>query len=220
MFMLESRSLYAGYVPGRPVLRDFHLHISRGDKVVLMGPNGSGKSTFIKTVLGMVPYDGSVRISGEEVRDMSQEQIVDRAAFLLQVDILEDMRVSTYMELAGVSVDGREDFMDIAPLMNRKFRSLSTGETQRVRLSRVFWSGRPLLLLDEPFAHLDPFYQIRLVNEIRNYPGTILLTLHDVLIALKFFDRHVLMRDGKVISHELTPGSFRETFNIDLQTFL
>lgn len=220
--MLEGSNLYVEYSSGNPVLKDFRISISFGEKVVLMGPNGSGKSTFIKTVLKMLPYRGALKVMGKEVRHMSQEEVVKNVAFFLQVDILEDMKVGTYLKLSGIPLEEEmnNDFMNIKPLLNRRLRSLSMGEVQRVRLSRVFWSGKPILLLDEPFAHLDPFYQIRLVEAIKGYWGAVMLTVHDVLLAIKFFDRHILMKDGRIISYRLTPEAFERAFDVSLYTFL
>ena len=214
---IEVEGLRAGYGGGN-VLRGLTFSVKEGDKVAIMGPNGAGKTTLMRVLLKMIPYDGRVRILGREVGEMGQEELVSRASFMLPGDFVEDMKVETYMALARV--EPREDVFDVGHLMGRKLRSLSSGELQRVRLSRVFWSGKEVLVMDEPFSHLDPMYQIRLVESIRNYGGTVLFSIHDVLLAVRFFGNFLLMRDGMLVSRSLTPESFRETFGVPLHLFV
>ncbi len=214
---IEVKDLRAGYGSGE-VLGGLTFAVDRGEKVAIMGPNGAGKTTLMRVLLRMIPYRGGAKILGMEVREIPQVELVRHASFMLPGDFVEDMVVGTYMELAGVEMG--EDVFDVGHLMGRRLRSLSSGELQRVRLSRVFWSGREVLILDEPFTHLDPMYQIRLVEAIKGYGGTILFSIHDVLLAIRFFDRFILMKDGVLVSRSLSPRSFRETFGVPLQLFV
>ncbi len=214
---IEVVNLHAGY-GAVDVLKGLTLSVEVGDKVALMGPNGAGKTTLMRVLLRVIPYRGSARIMGREVGEMSQEEVVRHASFMLPGDFVEDMQVDTYMRLARV--EPGEDIFDVGHLMGRKLRSLSSGELQRVRLSRVFWSGRDVLILDEPFSHLDPVYQIRLVEAIRDYGGTVVFSIHDVLLAIKFFGSFILMKDGRLVSRSLNPDSFQKTFGVPLHLFV
>ncbi len=214
---IEVRDLRAGYGSG-DVIRGLTFSVEKGEKVAIMGPNGAGKTTLMRVLLKMIPYRGSARISGREVKELTQEELVKHASFMLPGDFVEDMQVRTYMDLARVEPEG--DPFHIGHLMERKLRSLSSGELQRVRLSRVFWSGRDVLILDEPFAHLDPMYQIRLIEAIKGYERTILFSIHDVLLALKFFDRFLLIKEGVLVSRSLDSHSFEETFGVPLHLFM
>ncbi len=214
---IEVRDLRAGY-GSEDVLRGLTFSVERGEKVAIMGPNGAGKTTLMRVLLRMIPYRGSAKISGKEVKELTQEELVQHASFMLPGDFVEDMQVRTYMELARVEPKG--DPFDIGHLMNRRLRSLSSGELQRVRLSRVFWSERDVLILDEPFAHLDPMYQIRLIEAIKGYEGTILFSIHDVLLAIRFFEKFILMKEGTLVSRFLDSQSFEETFGVPLHLFV
>lgn len=193
------------------------LEVSENQKVVILGPNGSGKTTLIRTLLKQIDYSGSVKIYSKELRNVSQEELIKYCSFLLQVEYQPEITVKTYLKLSNVSLE--LDLMEIKDLLDRKMNELSAGEAQRVRLSRVINSAQKILILDEPLSHLDPYFQIKLLQYIKNEKRTFILTIHDIFLATKFFNNFILMKSGKIQAKVLNEETFREVFNLSLEVF-
>lgn len=168
-------------------------------------------------MLKQIDYEGSVKIYSKELKNISQEELIKYCSFLLQVEYQPDITVKTYLKLSGVKLE--IDLMEIKELLNRKMNELSAGEFQRVRLSRVINSTQKISILDEPLSHLDPYFQIRLLQYIKNSEKTFILTIHDIFLATKFFSNFILMKDGKIYARTLNEENFKQVFNLSLEIF-
>jgi len=191
-------------------LADLSLTVEPGEVVALVGPSGCGKSTLLELLAGLQEPDaGSVE--------------AEPAAYMPQRDLLLPWRnaldnAGLALECAGVrKADARRE---AKPLFARfglngferaRPHELSGGMRQRVALARTFLSGRPLLLLDEPFASLDQItrgsLQEWLADALREEPRTVVLVTHDVQEALYLADRVAIMspRPGRVVSQIEVP---------------
>jgi iron complex transport system ATP-binding protein len=175
--MLEIRDLTVAY--GELVaLRLVSLSLGTGELVGLVGPNGSGKSTLIRAITRLVrPLGGHIRLDGREVGRLSQRELARWAAVVPQNPYLPDAFTVLEVALMGrtphlglLQSEGRADLAavrraleqtDMWRLASRRMGELSGGERQRVLVARALAQETPLLLLDEPTAHLDMGHQAK-----------------------------------------------------------
>lgn len=231
------RGLVAGYgPPGRgnaPVLRGVDLDVGGGELVVLVGPNGSGKTTLIRALTGGVrPWSGRVRLCGHDVASLSPREIARRAAVVEQDPALPDAFTALELVLMGrtphlglLQNEGSADAeaarramvaTGVWALAVRPMRSLSGGERRRVVLARALAQEAPVLLLDEPTAHLDIGHQAAVLGLVRDLcrrqKKAALAVVHDLTLAAQYGDRLVLMAAGQVVAE----GSAQEVLRPDL----
>ncbi|GAB2445590.1 ABC transporter ATP-binding protein [Nocardioides hungaricus] len=176
------------------------LDVERGEIVAVLGPNGAGKSTLIEAIGGVLPHDGAVAVDG-------------RVATVMQMPGLARRSVRANVELAlawwGVPRRDRRDRagealcrMRADHLAKRYAGSLSGGERRRVHLARGVALRPDVLLLDEPFAGLDPTAHAALAEDtasaLRTAEGAVIVVLHDRADAWAMADRVVVMLDGEI----------------------
>lgn len=183
------------------VVRDVSLEIARGETVAVLGPNGAGKSTLLEAVGGVLRVEsGTLSVAG-------------RVASVLQTPALAQRSVRANVELAlawwGVPRGERRsratqalEQMRAGHLDTRQAMSLSGGERRRVHVARGLALQPDLLLLDEPFAGLDPETRAALCEDtssaLRQVAGGVLVVLHDRGEAWALADRLVVLLDGQV----------------------
>jgi iron complex transport system ATP-binding protein len=205
---------------GRAVLHGADLDVNAGEWVTVIGPNGAGKSTLLRAVGGLLPFTGSITISGTPIARLRRR---DRARLVATVPqnptVPPGMAVLDYVLLGRTSyipalgresstdlevVQGVLERLDLAGLASRPLERLSGGERQRAFLARALAQGATLLLLDEPTAALDIGHQqevLDLVDELRRDRGlTVLATMHDLSVAGEYADRLVLLAGGRVVA--------------------
>jgi lipopolysaccharide export system ATP-binding protein len=212
---LEVRDLHKAYRK-RPVLRGISLELHRGEVVALLGPNGSGKTTCFYCVAGLVPADkGRVSIDGTDVSGwpmfrrarlgigyLPQEMSIFRG-----LTVAENIRA--ILEIAEPDRHRREARLDallaefsIERLRDAPAMALSGGERRRAEIARCLASNPSFVLLDEPFAGVDPIAvaEIRdLVRGLRDRGIGVLITDHNVRETLQIVDRAYILHDGKVL---------------------
>jgi thiol reductant ABC exporter CydC subunit len=151
-----------------------------GQPLVIMGASGSGKSSLINCLLGFLPYKGSIKIDGVEVREVSPERINSNITVLLQNDYLFNSSIRENLRIANQSASDEQllaalDDVELGDLIASLPKGLDThigaygynfsgGEKQRIRLARVLLRNTPIYLLDEPFEFLDSKQANRLSN--------------------------------------------------------
>ena len=197
----------------RPVLRRISFDLEAGDFAGIVGPNGSGKSTLIDLVDGILrPDEGDVLVAGRSTaryrrRDMAREVALVPQHFDLDFDLAvrEVVEMGAYCHGKGVATgdDARDVLarLGVADLADRRFAELSGGEKQLVVLAQALMQRAPLLLLDEPASALDVSHQLRLFDLLRelNADGlTVLCILHDLNLALHYFDKLLVLSGGEV----------------------
>ena len=203
---------------GRKVLCGVSFSLKAGRLTALVGRNGSGKSTLLGCVSQQVPYAGSVLYGREDLASMVPRRRARQIAILPQA--LPAPRI-TGRELAALGRNPYLDFTgrlgkadreaveaalrdaDALELGERYVDTLSGGEKQRAALAMILAQNTPLVLLDEPTAHMDLCYEsefLELLRELKQTrEKTFLVVLHDLTQAVRYADDLVVLEDGKVL---------------------
>jgi len=227
---LTVHALTVAYVSGKQslvALRDVSLNVEAGEVVGLVGPNGSGKTTLIRAVTKVVhPVDGEIRIGGDDVASLAQVEIARRVAVVPQEPLLPEAFTALDCVLMGrtphlrlLENEGVRDFEAARTAMQRTgtwelaerpVGQLSGGERQRVVVARALAQETPLLLLDEPTAHLDIGHQASVLGLMRSLcrdeKKTVLAVVHDLTLAAAYCDRLALLRAGGSVVAKGSPG--------------
>jgi iron complex transport system ATP-binding protein len=197
----------------RPVLRRISFEVEPGEFVGIVGPNGSGKSTLIDLIDGILrPVSGDVLVKGTPTRRYRRRDMAREVALVpQQFDLDFDLSVREVVEMgAYCRVKAGEACADaglvlarleVGHLVDRRFTELSGGEKQLVVLAQALMQQAELLLLDEPASALDVSHQLRLFDLLRslNTDGlTVLCILHDLNLALHYFDKLLVLSGGEV----------------------
>lgn len=201
---LEVRGLG---LPGRLEPTDFDL--PAGELVGLIGPNGSGKTSLLRAIAGIGRPVGRVRIGGIDPLAISGAARARLFAYLPATrDIAWPVKARDLVALGGAKPEEVEQFLgrlDLLALAQRPADRLSTGERSRVLLARALASSPSLLLLDEPTANLDPYWQLRVMSllrtEIQGTRRAAIVAIHDLDLAERYVDRVLLMEKGCLVEN-------------------
>jgi len=216
MLKIKNLSVYYGE---RQVLKDVSLDVHSGEVVALIGPNGAGKSTLIRAVSGVIPVrSGEIRAGETDVTSLPalwrarQISVVPQAvsmppAFTVWEAVL--LGRTPYLNFLGQTSAADEalarralEQVDMLHLSGSRMDEISGGEQQRVLLARALAQSTPILLMDEPTAHLDLRHQIDLLKLIaaqaREKGLTVLIALHDLNLASLFADRMAVIEGGQL----------------------
>ena len=207
------------------VLDDLSVEVGAGERVAVVGPSGCGKSTLLHLICGLEqPLAGAIAVSGAD----DPAGRLAACALMPQSDLLLPWRSAidnAALALINAGVRRREAREAAAPLFRRfgldgfedhRPSRLSGGMRQRVAFLRTLLAGKPVLLLDEPFASLDALTREELggwlVGALDQEPRTVLLVTHDVDEALRTCDRIVVLspRPGRMLLSAATSGLGRD----------
>jgi iron complex transport system ATP-binding protein len=234
---LDVRGLTVAY-GSRVALRDVSLALSEGQLLGLVGPNGSGKTTLIRAVSGVVaPQEGRIHLDGADSLALSARETSLRVAVVPQnphlppaFTVLELVLMGRTPHLSLLQGEGQADLVaarramlatETWELADRPIGELSGGERQRVLVARALAQDTPILLLDEPTAHLDIGHQaatLRLMARLCQSEGkAVLAAVHDLTLAAQFCERLVMLHQGCVVAEGsprevLTPERLREVY--------
>ena len=200
----------------RIIIHDISLQLRRGEVVALLGPNGSGKTTTFYSIAGLTSSDGGqVKIDGMDVTTMPmyrrarmglsylpQETSIFRGLNVEDniksiLDISTPLKSERQAKLEKLLSDFRIEHLRRTPAL-----ALSGGERRRVEIARALATDPKYILLDEPFAGVDPISvnDVRnLVSELKSRSIGVLITDHNVRDTLKIVDRAYILHDGRVI---------------------
>ncbi len=212
---LSVRTLRKSYRK-KTVIRDVSLELGRGEVVALLGPNGSGKTTTFYAIAGLVnPEGGQVLIDGRDATNLPMYRRAKLGIGYLpqEVSIFRGLSVEdNIMAILEISVADKvqrrerlEELLNefsISHLRRASALSLSGGERRRVEIARCLAAEPKYLLLDEPFAGVDPIAvgDIRtLVADLKNRGIGVLITDHNVRETLEIVDRAYILHDGMVL---------------------
>jgi iron complex transport system ATP-binding protein len=215
--MLKIQNLSVSY-GSREILHDISLEVKSGVVLALIGPNGAGKSTLIRAASGVIPYTGHVRTNGDDFASLAPMQRAKYIATVPQAvslppaySVWETVLLgrTPYLGFLGQPSKTDEEVarqslarVSALPFAERRVGELSGGEQQRVLLARALCQSTPILLLDEPTAHLDLQYQVgllELVSELAHKDHlAVLIALHDLNLAAHYADRIALMVAGNI----------------------
>jgi iron complex transport system ATP-binding protein len=211
--------------------------------VALLGENGAGKTSLLRCITGLTAHQaGSVLLDGRPAAAYGRGELARRVAvvpgqtmvaFPLRVEELVALgRIPHEHPLLGprpadrVAIDGAIQRVGIGHLVGRDVRQLSLGERQLAVLAMSIAQDARLLLLDEPTAHLDLRHQVEVMQLLRRLSAedgvAVLAVMHDVTLASHFFERVVLLHEGRLLadgppSEVLTPARVRQVYGVDAQ---
>ncbi len=181
---------------GRNVFDNFKFSMKPGTLVALTGSNGSGKSTFIKSVLGLIPFSGHVHCYTEEIGYLPQSHLIDRS-FPVAVKDFVSFGFRNKKPNSEVILEILNE-INISHLKDKLVADLSQGEFQKVLLARSLVERPKLLVLDEPFSNIDEkSAQVLKENLLkRKSAGTsILLSIHDSQFVRSYSDQIIPLGD-------------------------
>jgi iron complex transport system ATP-binding protein len=239
---LSIESVTAGY-DGRAVIDGVSLEVAPGDVVALIGPNGAGKSTLIRAASGLMrPARGRVTVDGREVHRLAPGERARRIAVVPQAVRLPEaftvldavlMGRTAYLGWVGRETDAdREAALSamrrtsIDGLAARRIGELSGGEQQLVLVARALAQSAPVLLMDEPTAHLDLGHQARILGLVRDLAReselSVLLALHDLNLAARYAGRAALLHGGRLRAagtpaEVLTEANVKEAYGVPVE---
>jgi osmoprotectant transport system ATP-binding protein len=204
-------------IGGREILQGIDLCVEEGETVALLGRSGSGKTTLLKMVNRLLePTGGEVRFEGKPVTDWDPIRLRRRIGYVIQegglfphATVAENVGLVPKLEgwreerIRSRTVELLEAMSLPAPVYGLRYpRQLSGGEKQRVGIARALAADPPLLLLDEPFAALDPVtrfeMQQRFARLQRTFGKTALFVTHDIREALMLGTRIALVKEGRL----------------------
>ena len=213
------------------LLDSVSLQIKAGERIAIVGANGAGKTTLLRCLLGFIPHhEGNIRIMGKPLSSLTRREIACTISYVPQqlsqnipFTVLEFIIMSRYAQDTGIVTQNQQDETmarnamertGICHLENQPMATLSGGERQKVSIAAALARQTPILILDEPSAHLDP-KQRESIQELIGHIGrkshtTILTVTHDLNWAAMDFDRILGMSEGRVLADN-TPEKFMTT---------
>ena len=232
---LEARHLRKAY-GSRKVVKDVSLEVAEGEVVGLLGPNGAGKTTSFYMIVGLVRADaGEILIDGRSVEHMPIHRrsrlglsyLPQEASIFRKLNVEENVRAVLELQrdthgeslsraeidkrLTALLQDLRVDHLRQSPAV-----ALSGGERRRVEIARALATQPRFILLDEPFAGVDPIAVIeiqRIIGFLKNRGIGVLITDHNVRETLGICDRAYIISEGRVLA-EGTPAEIVENADV------
>ncbi|GAB6065157.1 LPS export ABC transporter ATP-binding protein [Aquifex pyrophilus] len=214
--MLEVREVFKSF-KGRQILKGVSLEVDKGEVVGLLGPNGAGKTTLFNAIIGFVSTDrGSIRIDGEDVTHLPPFRRAKKGLSFLPQEhsLFEDLTVLENLliflefftkdrnEALAKAETLLEDF-GLIELKDQKAYALSGGQKRRLEIARSLITNPRYILLDEPFAGLDPIIVSEIRKLILRLKGNnigILITDHNVRETIRMVDRVYIISEGRIIA--------------------
>ncbi len=202
------------------VLSDVTMNAKEGEIVYLLGPNGSGKSTLLKCILGVLkPQKGRIIINGSEISSLDWLEIAKLIGYVPQViehtfpmTVFETILIGRLPHLTWTpkpsdleAIRSIMEILNIEEMAWKSLNELSGGQRQKVFLAMALAKESSILLLDEPTSNLDLNNQLEVMDIIsdlvRNQGVIAIVALHDLNLALKYADKVVVMKNGKVVTN-------------------
>ncbi len=226
---LVGESLNKAY-GGRRVVEDVSVRIAPGEVVGLLGPNGAGKTTSFYLILGLVPADrGRVVLDGRDITKFPMYMrarsgigyLPQEASIFRRLSVEDNLRA--VLELKGTEADAAHDRVRVllsefglSHVARTPGYALSGGERRRVEIARALATQPRFILLDEPFAGVDPIAGIeiqRIISFLKQRGIGVLITDHNVRETLGICDRAYIISEGRVLA-EGTPADIVENADV------
>ena len=225
----------------RTIVAEADLSLRPGERAALVGPNGAGKSTLLRALTGVLePRGGRVELGGEPILKLDRKAVARAIAVVPELaQVPFAMTVREVVALGRLpydpplngsrasddeAVEAAMERVGVDGLADRDARRLSMGERQLVFVAIALAQAAPILVLDEPTAHLDIRHQVevmQLLVDLNERDGTtIIAVLHDLALAAHFFPRVVVMDGGRIVADgppasALDAVSIRRVFGVD-----
>ena len=223
---LLLKNVSAGYGNGK-VLKDINLSIKDGETVFIGGRNGTGKTTLLRVMSGLMDFDGSVTVGGDDISKMKRRNVARLIALMpqavemyFQYTCYQTVLLGRFARSKSVFGSFTEEDREAAKAAmetcgvyeyrDRLLNELSGGQLQRVLLARTFAQGTPFLFLDEPGSNLDIKYRAELCDYLCKWAegktvtpygelkNTVVAVFHDLVQARSVCERTVFLKDGQI----------------------
>ena len=195
-------------------LNNINCTLPSGKLIGIMGANGAGKSTLLKTIAGILPLkQGEIWFDDQPLSKMNATKKSQYIAYLAQnTQIHWDLSVYDVIALGLATSLPKEkerskiqtfsEKFSVTHLLDKPFQQLSGGEKARVQLARCCIKESPVLLVDEPIAPLDPYYQIDMMEQLKSLTPqhTCIVAIHHLSLAYQFCDEIILLEKGKLLA--------------------
>jgi iron complex transport system ATP-binding protein len=221
--IIKVQDLFTGYVISgseKQISKNLNLELKQSEVVAIMGPNGSGKSTLIRTLCNLqAPLGGSILVNDTPVNKLTNEEL----SKLISV-VLTDPIANSEITVFDLIATGRHPYTNwlgrltnedksiieaslkdvgLADFAERRLGSLSDGEKQRVMIARALAQQSPIIILDEPTAHLDIIHRFEIMYLLRKLAKeqnkAILLSIHELDLALQSADYLWLLKNDSIV---------------------
>ncbi len=226
---------------GRPVVGGVSFGVQPGERIAIVGANGAGKTTLLRAIAGLIPHTGTLELDGQAVGAWTATERARRVALVRQQsDLAVDFTARELIALGRSPWRGWTERMadadrdrvqaaieavDLGDLADRPVTRLSGGEQQRVALAQALAQDAPLLLLDEPTAHLDVRHRLDLAERVVQLSAsgkTVLAAIHDLELAARIADRVWVLSGGALLADGaphavITPETLRRAFHVDAE---
>jgi iron complex transport system ATP-binding protein len=231
--MAELRVNKLNFARGEFHLQLDELRIQSGEKVAILGENGSGKSTLLQLLCGVLHGKGKIYYGEQPLQKIS---VADRALLfsllpqfsevIFPFSVEEVVLFGRFPHSQGNSFSAEDkqlseqqlEKLDLLHLRKRQFNQLSGGEKRRVMLARVLNQQAPIIYLDEPNASLDIRHTLDIFELLTGRDETVISPVHDINLAERFFERFLLLKNGKLLADvrraDLTPELLTETYDV------
>jgi iron complex transport system ATP-binding protein len=222
------------------VLKGVNLILKKGETVAVLGENGAGKSTLLKTIAKILkPLEGKVFYGGEDLHALNIKNFSKKVGYVNQKNDGSFLSVFDTLLLGRKVYFGnspsKEDVKKVEEILERlnlkdkalvPTNELSGGELQKVVIARALLQESEILLLDEPTNNLDLKNQLEMLKTIKDYGknrGVLsILVMHDINLSLKFCDKFIFMKNGKIEKEGdksvVTPELIKKIYSVEVET--
>lgn len=219
--MLKTNNLSVGY-NNKVVISNINVEVKNGEILCLLGSNGAGKTTLLRSLSKLIsPIKGEIYLNGVNINCISRKALSKKMALVLTNRLLGDlMTVQDIVNIGRypytgffgslskkdlIMVDEALESVDALHLKKRYFDELSDGEKQKVLVARALVQEPEIIILDEPTTHLDIKHRLELINILKKLSKeksiSVILSLHEIDIALKSCDKVALIKNNKIIAY-------------------
>jgi iron complex transport system ATP-binding protein len=237
---LTISGLDAGY-GGQPIISGFSLPpLTAGEVVSVVGPNGAGKSTLLRSLAGLIPAHGSIRLDEAELTRLSLADRAKRVTYMPQTlpqgvaltvleTVVASIRATPLRGAVYTDAQAAERAYEVLQRINaealagQRLDRLSGGQKQLAGLAQALAREPRVLLLDEPTSALDLHYQLRVLDLAREAAAergmTVMIVLHDLQAAARVSDRIAVMAKGRLVAfgtpdEAITPDILAEVYRV------
>lgn len=233
--MAELRVEKLKFTRGEFQLQLNELQINQGEKVAILGENGSGKSTLLQLLCGTLVGKGQISYNDRQLHKIPVPERAHLFSLLPQFsevifpfNVEEVVLFGRFPHSRGNSFSTEDKQLsgqqlknlDLLHLRTRQFNQLSGGEKRRVMLARVLNQQAPIIYLDEPNAGLDIRHTLEMFELLTGRDETVISPVHDINLAERFFERFLLLKQGKLLADvpraQLTPELLTETYDVQV----